>query len=153
MSGTLSHTVSQVIRQLLIDLSLGSDGGASWPVYATQIPNAPDSCIGVIDRVGVQRGRFQVGGEVQEVHGIQIIVRAGDAQTSHVKANAIKTNLAESVHLTTVAVTDPEGYGTASQSYVVYNVSHRSGPFTLNEDGTDRKLNSLNMVVTIREST
>lgn len=152
MSGTLSHTPSQIIRQLIIDLGLGSDGGASWPVYAVQMPNTPDNCVGVIDRAGVGRGRFQVGGEVQEVYGVQIIVRAGDGQTAHVKADAIKSGLTQDVHLDGVTVTDEEGYGTATQGYIVYNVSHRSGPFVIPESDTDRKIASLNMLASIQEN-
>ncbi len=152
MSGILTHTVDQIVRQLLIDLGHGSDGGASWPVYAVQMPDTPDECIGVLDQVGVGRGRFQIGGEQQKMHGIQILMRAADMQTANVKANAIEIALSEDVHLASVTVTDPQGYGTATQQYIIYNISWRSGPFPLHEPTSDRKLRSLNVLVNVREN-
>ena len=152
MSGQLSHTPSQVIRQLLIDLLLGADGGTSWPVYATHEPNAPDNCITVYDTVGRNQGRFQVGGEIQETHGIQVKVRATDAQTASAKASEIKTSLSENVHLTSVTVTDDEGFGTATQDYVLYNISFSSGPIPIPNPDNDRKVFTLNLLANLREN-
>lgn len=152
MSGSLSHTVSQIIRQFLINEGLGSDGGASWPVYAIQEPNSPDNAITLYDTAGVSRGRFLGNGEVQEVHGIQVRVRSSDGQTGFVKANAIKKNLTQESHLATVTVTDSEGYGVATQSYTIYNISWRSGPLPIPDTNSDRKINTLNFIVTVRES-
>ncbi len=152
MSGSLSHTVSQVIRQLLIDNGLGSDGGASWPVYSMQGADSPDNTITVEDTAGVGRGRFQTDGEVQEVHGIQVRVRSKDGQTGWKKAQDIKVDLTQNSHLTTITVTDPEGYGTATQSYSIFNISHRSGPFPILDQDSDRKIHTTNFVVTIREN-
>ena len=152
MSGLLTHTVSQVIRQLLIDNGLGSNGGASGPVYSVQEPDSPDDTITTYDTAGVSRGRFQIGGEIQEVHGIQIRVRSNDAQVGWKKAQDIKLDLSQSVHLTTVTVTDPEGYGTATQDYIIYNISHRSGPLPIPDSNSDRKIHTLNIIVTVRET-
>jgi hypothetical protein len=152
MSGLLTHTVSQIIRQLLIDNELGSNSGNSWPVYAVQEPDSPDNIITTYDTVGVSRGRFQIGGEIQEVHGIQIRIRSNDAQVGWKKSQDVKLNLSQSVLLTTVTVTDPEGYGTATQDYIIYNISHRSGPLPIPDSDSDRKIHTLNIVVTVRES-
>ena len=152
MGDVSSHAVSQVIRQLLIDLSLGANGGTTWPVYATQAPDLPDDLIAVYDTVGRSRGRTSVGGEVYEGHGIQIDVRADDLQTGIVKANTIKVGLTEDVHLTTVTVTDDEDYGTATVSYALFNVKWISGPFPRPDPDTNRKIHSLNFLVTIREN-
>ena len=152
MSGQLSHTPSQVIRQFLIDQSLGTDGGSNWPVYAVQQMDSPDNCIIVLDQQGVGRGRLQVSGEIQEMYGVQIVIRSSDGQTGWAKADAIKLALTQSCHLTSVTVTDPEGYGTATQDYLVYNVSHRSGPFAIPEPETDRMLHSLNVIANINEN-
>lgn len=152
MSGSLSHTVSQVIRQLLIDNGLGSDGGASWPVYSMQGADTPDDTILVIDRAGIARGRFQTSGEVQEVHGIEILVRSKDGQKGWKKAQDIKVDLTQNSHLATVTVTDPEGYGTATQDYTIFNISHRSGPLPIPDSNSDRKIHTINFVVTIREN-
>lgn len=154
MSGILTHTVDQIIRQLLIDLGHGSNGddNLSWPVYATQLPDTPDECIAVIDQTGVGRGSFQVGGEQQKNHGIQIFVRSSNTQAAGNKANAIEIALSEDTHLDSVTVTDPEGYGTSTQNYIIYNISWLSGPFPLHDPTSDRKLRSLNVIVNVREN-
>ena len=121
-------------------------------MYATQLPDAPDNCIAVLDQVGVGRGRLQVGGEQQELHGIQVIVRSSDDQTAFKKARDIKSAFMEDVLLNTVTVTDPEGYGTATQNYIFYNISWRSGPFPLDDPTSDRKLRSLNVLANVREN-
>jgi len=149
MSGILSHMPSLVIRQLLIDLSLAGDG---WPVYATQLPDSPDDCVAVHDTLGIAQGRFQVSGEVQETKGIQIFIRSDNSNQAFRKAEGIKKGLTQDVHLTVVDVTDPEGYGTATQKYIIYGISHKSGPLRTNERNSDRKVFTLNMTVTLRET-
>jgi hypothetical protein len=154
MSGQLSHTPSSIVRQLLIDLVVGSDGGASWPVYADELVDLPDDTIAVIDTGGVSRGRFMVNGEQQINEGIQIIVRAADTQTAWQKASKLMTSVTKNSHLRTVNVVDPEGYGTASQAYTIFNVSLRSGPLPIHPAGdSSRKQFSLNFVITIRQNT
>lgn len=150
MSGNLAHTVGHIVRQLLIDLGHGSAEG-SWPVYSRQMPDSPDECIVALDGPDVTRGRFMVGGEQQEMHGVQVLVRAADDNMAFAKGNQIKTALSKDVHLNTVTVTDPEGYGTATQNYIIYNISWRSGPFPLHDANSDRKLRSLNAIVNVRE--
>lgn len=152
MSGPLSHSVSQIIRQLLIDLGHGADGGTTWPVYETQAPNAPDNLITVHDSAGRDRGRFLFTGDIQETHGIQIDVRASVAQLARTRADQIKFGLSQNSHLAVVTVTDDEEAGTGNQSYTIYNVKWVSGPLFRPEEDTNRKLFSANFLITVRES-
>lgn len=151
MSGSLSHAVSQTIRQLLIDLGHGADGGTTWPVFWEQAPNKPDSLISVYDSAGRDQGRFMVGGEIQETHGVQIVVRSAVAQLAKAKADAIKLSLSQDTHLSTVTVTDDEEAGTATQSYIIYNIKWASGPLNVPETNTNRKLSSMNFLINLRE--
>ena len=150
MSGTMSHSPSQVIRQLLIDLGVASDGG-TWPAYASQEPDKPDDCITVYDTSETRQGRFQVGGEEQSAYNLQIKVRSNDYQEGHVKANSIKTTLAQSVQNTTVSTLDDEANGTATQSYLVYAISLRSF-FSIPVPYSDRKVWTCNIQATITQS-
>ena len=152
MSGSLNHAPSQIVRQLLIDLEVGADGSATWPVYAEQEPDKPDACITVYETAGVGRGRFQISGEVQVLYGIQINTRAANSQAARKKADDILYSLTQEVHLDAVSVTDDEGYGTASTSYVFYNISHKSGPLPVPEPNSDRKFYSTNFIVNLRET-
>jgi hypothetical protein len=152
MSGTLSHTPAQVIRQLMIDLGLGANGGLVWPIYAEESPDKPDNCITVRTTGEVSQGRFQIGGEEQTAYSLQIIVRALHHQLGATKVNAIKVTLSQSVQLTNTTVTDDESSGTATQTYTVYSISRRSGPFFLSAPPSDRKLWSYNIQATLTQA-
>jgi len=149
MSGALKHSPSDVIQQLLIDLGQGTavaDSGA-WPVYASQTPDTPDSCITVVDTAGQKQGRMMVDGEVQEFPGVQVMVRCANPVTGWTKARAITVALDEGVTNTGVTID--------GSVYVVYNVSRSSGPLSLGKDAPNSKRNlfSINATVTLRQTT
>jgi len=133
MSGLIYNTPSQIIRQLMIDLSLGADGGTTWPVFVGQQPDAPDDSIVVFDTAPKLDGRLMVSGEVVETYGIQIRVRARDQQTGQVKASLIADTLDKNSHLASITVEDSEEYGTGNNSYLMYCLDRRSGPFALKD--------------------
>jgi hypothetical protein len=151
MSGTMSHAPDQVIRQLLVDLGLASDGTLVWPVFAGQEPDVPDDCITVYDTGITREGRFQIGGEEQTAYNLQIKIRSATQQEGYVKANSIQTTLASSVHNTVTTVTDDEGVGTATQSYMIYAISLRSF-FRVPVPYSDRKIWTCNIQATITQS-
>jgi len=152
MSGSLSHAPSQIVRQLLIDLGLGADGGSTWPVYAEQEPDSPDACITVYETAGVGRGRFQQSGGVQVLYGIQVRVRAANAQKARTKADDVLYSLTQEVYQDVVAVTDDEGYGTGSSSYTFCNISYRSGPLPVLDPNSNRGVYTLNMLANLKEN-
>lgn len=117
MANTLTHSPARIIRQLLIDLGLGSNGG-TWPVFYAMEPNAPDNCISVFDTTGTSDGRSMIDGELFGHEGFQVRVRAQDHDTGWTKADAIQKGLAEDVSLETVTV--------ASSRYTVYAVTRIS---------------------------
>lgn len=149
MSGSLTHSPSQILQKLLVDLSLGtlaSDGG-SWPITAGQEPDTPTgrgSTIFVRETEGILQGRSMLSGYVFEKHGLNIGVRDtryGDGRT---KAQAIAIAL-DSVTLQAVVV-----------SSSVYAVSgfHRSGSVLHagKEGGSARHRFSINGYLTVRET-
>ena len=151
MSGTLSHLPSLIIRQLLIDLELGSDHGSSWPMYGSKLPDSPDNAIAVIDRTGRQQGRSSPTGEAFQIRGIQIVVRSNEESAAWAKGNAIETALSEDVLLNSVAVTDPEEYGTGSTNYTIHNCKLTSSNI-IKDPESDRRISSLNFLVQVKET-
>ena len=103
MSGLLAHSPAAIVRQLLIDLAIGSEA-ASWPVYATSEPDEPDACLTVYDTAGRLQGRTHPDGEVQGLDGVMIRVRAADAESGWAKANAVAIALDEDVYDAAVAL-------------------------------------------------
>jgi len=153
MSGALNHSPSKIMRQLLIDLGLGSDEGASWPVKYSQEPDTPDSVITVYDTTPKMQGRFMINGEVQENPGIQIRIRDANHDDGFAKANAIMIALDQSVRLTAVTVED--AVGTGITEYLIHNVSRASGvlPIGTETPTSRRHLFTLNVSVTLRQTT
>ena len=148
MSSSLDHSPADVVRWLLIDLSLGTDPGdeGSWPIHASSEPDSPDNLIAVYDTAGVTGGRIQRTGETIEHRGIMVQVRGTGQPTAWAKAEAIKTALDESVDKSLVTV--------GSSDYIVYAITRHSGPVSLGrEPSTNRFLFTINAVVALRQIT
>lgn len=103
---TFAHPPSKIFQQLLVDLSLGTlpSSNGAWPVHPEDEPDTPDNCITVETTVGVGSGSLMVNGEIQGTVGIQVRVRSNDRSAGWVKADAISTDLAESVALRSVSI-------------------------------------------------
>lgn len=163
MAGLLQHSPADVVRRMLIDLSLGTDPDArpvgAWPVYASGEPGAgkpvgtastaktgvPDSIITVYDTLGRQNGRIQFSGEIQEHHGFQVRVRAAGHSAGYAKARAIADGLDKSVYLRTVAI--------GASRYLVYAVTRTGDVLALGKEPTSgRRIFTINALVTVRQT-
>ena len=101
MSQPLWHSPADIVRELLVQLGMGSDPtvspGSPWPVYASAEPQSPDNCITVFDTQGTDDGRTMHGFKPDHF-GIQVRVRAADHPTAWQKADAqIRVALCEGV--------------------------------------------------------
>lgn len=149
MPGLLTYSPADVIEQLLIDLSLGTDPGpplvGDWPVYADVEPNNPDNCITCFDTVGVSHGRTMFDGRMQGMYGIQIRVRAKSKPVGWLKANAIAIAMSESVYQKIVHV--------SSNSYLIHSVTQVNFLESKGKDvpNTKRDLFFINCLVHIEE--
>lgn len=132
MPGALQHSPADVIRQLIIDSTLGTNPDLTtllaWPVYRGRDPDRPDNLIKVSDTQGRIFGSIQTDGELQEHHGIQVMVRSVDYSTGYVKARAIAVML-DGVNEELVAMTP----GTAFD-YIVHGVTRTSDVIALGSD-------------------
>jgi hypothetical protein len=149
VSGLLAHSPADVVRQVLIDLGLGSDPDAdpaqAWPVFAAGEPASPDEVVTVYNTSGVTSGRTAPDGERQEHHGLQVRVRSRGPDRGAVKANALAVGLDQQVHNKTVTL------GTAR--YVVRAVTRTGGLLDLGEDDPNSKryLITFNAIVALRQ--
>jgi len=145
---SMTHSPADVIRWLLVSLSLGTDpeNGLAWPIHVSSEPDAPDDLIVVYDTAGITNGRIQRSGETVEHKGVMVQVRGTDHPTAWAKAEAVNTALDESVRNSEVTI--------GSEVYVVYSVTRHSGPISLGrEPSTNRFLFSINAVVALRQTT
>lgn len=145
MSGTLAHSPAEIIVDLLIGQSLGtqpSDKG-SWPIFQAIAPDNPDSIVTVTDTASIKQGRYQYNGETQEHFGVQIAVRSANYLTGWAKANAIKVAI-DGITNTGVVI--------GSDGYIVYALSH-NGIISLGKNVTlsKRNLFTINPVCAIRQ--
>lgn len=149
MAGSLTHSAADVIAQLLVDLSLGTDPVAAgdWATYAGQEPDKPDKCITVFDTEPTSDGRVSIDGEVQEQKGYQIRLRSVDHPSGWLKADTIATELAKTSNVLRRNVTID------SSVYLVHSCNKKSGPFGLGEEeGTDRYIFTINFTSAIRQT-
>lgn len=149
MTGSLTHSPADVVRQLLIDLGHGTipSGGGSWPVFVSQEPNSPDSVITVYDTTERQDGRTMVDGERQEHEGIQVRIRDPDHAGGYTKAHAIAIALDTFASPTSVTI--------GSSVYQLWAATRVSGPIALGKETPNSKRNlfTINATVTLRQTT
>jgi len=148
MSGALDHSPARVVRQLLEDLSIGTDpaDAGSWPVFATREPGDPDNCITVLDSGVTLEGSHMQDGLVCDRFGVQVRVRSGSDDTGYAKANDAAQALDKSVRLTSTNV--------GSATYLVYNASRMNGPLALGAEpeSRGRVVFALNYDVALRQT-
>ena len=155
MTTTLEHSPADIVRQLLIDLSLGANGGVSWPVYASNEPasnnsDVPDALIVVTDTASRKDGRCQVSGRLFQHYGIQILVRHPTHQLGFLKASTIERTLSEDVNKQSVSL--EAVVGTSTDTYLVYSLS--VNPLLVLGKGPDNNLSffSINAFVSLRQT-
>lgn len=143
MSGAMNHMPSDVIRELLIDLGLGTDpvSATDWSTTAGALPDQPDKAITVHDTESVQHGRSQIDGETQEHHGIQVMVRSDDLADGYTKTATILRSLDTQVNQTSIEVD--------GDTYMIYAITRRSAPILAGMDG-HRFLHTANLLVAMR---
>lgn len=145
MSGALTHSPAEIIRNLLVNLGVGTlpSAGGTWPISADQRLDTPDNVMTVNDTDARKDGRSMPTGEVFEHPGIQIEVRSGTRGAGFTKAKAVATLLDEEVYNETVTI--------SGKSYTITNVSRSGGVMSLGKETptSKRYLFTINAVVTI----
>lgn len=147
MSGSLTNSPQYIIRQLLVDLAVGTNYslGGSWPVYDGSEPDTPDNCITVYGTDPEIQGHNLTDGEVTEQYGFQVRIRSVTNETGGSKAREIAQALDKNVNLTAVTI--------SPSSYVVVAVTRGSGPIPLGkEPSTKRYLHTINCKASIRQT-
>lgn len=136
------HLPSQILRQLLIDESIGTDSG-DWSTYENLLPDGvgvPVNAIALMDNAGTDDGRTSDGNRIEHP-GIQVLVRSTDYDEGYSKLRAIG-NLFDTLSYSSVTV--------ASTNYVVEAITRTGNLLTLGEEeDSQNQLFSLNARVTI----
>ncbi len=147
MGGALTHTPAEIIQYLLIQLSQGvlPSAGGDWPIHQSSGPDTPDNSIVVTQTASRQHGRTHVDGRTQEHYGIQIAVRGATTKLGSDKLWAISVVLDESVLRTNVDI--------GSSQYTVYAVTRTSIIDAGEEQNTNRRLFTINVLVALRQTT
>lgn len=141
---TLTHSTARIIRQLLIDLSIATDGG-TWPAFYDREPAAPDNCITVYRTQGTVQSRFMVNGRIVEKHGLQVRVRADNGDVGHGRIDLIRTTLSQGCYQRTVAV--------STSRYLVHSIDRMGDVLSIGTESpiSMRTIHTVNFVAGIRE--
>lgn len=144
--GLLHHSPAEVYQSLLVGLGLGTavSLGGSWPVFATNEPDAPDAVITVYNTSGSLGPAVQVDGSYREDYGLQVRVRAGLDEDAHVKARAIYDTLVRQVLSETVVL---DGV-----TYCVHSFNPSSPLLSIGSaPGSSRRIYTLNGLTYLEE--
>lgn len=150
MPGAMNHSPAHVLRQLLVDLGLGGQVGGTWPAYVSSEPDSPDSALTVYNTASRDQGTTGPDGEVQELHGVQVRVRAADDVTGWAKARSVAVSL-DAVSHATVTVTRA---GTTTSTYLVDCVVRNGDVRSLGKDSptSKRNLYTIDLLVAVRQT-
>jgi len=146
MSGTLTHSPAQVLRELLIAFGQGTDpdDDLTWPVYADKKPENPDNLIVVFNSTGKVEGRTMNDGEVQEKHGCRVVIRHTDTEAGYTKAKGIQQLLDKEVYQEIVTHSGVD--------YLIHSISRSEDVANLgHEPGNRRLLFSFNCLINLRQ--
>ena len=105
MAQTLTHSPAQIIRKLLLDQGLAASSG-DWQCFYGKEPNSPDNVISVFGTAGKGFGYAMVNGESMGHDGFQVRVRGKDYKTAFRRADAIATELTETVYQQIVTIVE-----------------------------------------------
>jgi hypothetical protein len=103
------YSPAEIIRHLLVDLSLGALTGQDWPISIAIAQPLPDAAIILYDTAGKLDGRIMATGEIVTHPGIQIRVRGPAYPIAWGKAKAISDRLSAVYH-SEVAVASDKAY-------------------------------------------
>ena len=148
MSGALTHSPADIVRNLLINLGLGTTPSVSgsWHIYSDLEPGTPDSVITVYNTTSVIHGRRMTDGETNEHHGILIRIRDANPKSGYTKSRAIARSLDVDVFLNTVVFD--------SSTYTIQSIS-RNDVFSIGKERptSRRNLFTINAICALRETT
>lgn len=146
---SITHTVPEIVQQLLVSLSLGvlpsSSSSPTWPIYALNKPSSPDNVIVVYEAAGVVQS-VQFDGYRYQRYGITIMVRSLNPTTASNKAKTI------------AAALDAVAYNLVdfdSTLYRVHSFSRSSPVIDVGEEkpASNRRLYNINGTVAITNIT
>lgn len=147
------HSPADILRYLIIDLGLGTlpTSNGNWPVYTSDEPTSPDSCITTYDTTGRDGGRIMYTGEREEYPGVQVRIRGKDHTTAFVKAQAVAETLDKGTNnlgLRLVTVTID------AASYLVYCVIRTGSVQHLGKESptSKRKLFVINCLIRLERT-
>jgi len=146
MSGTLSHSVGEVVQFLLVDLGICPMGGTTgdYQIFHDNLPDFPDRAVRVTDTTGITKGRTQVDGIIQEHYGITLTIRS-DGVNGADKAREINDAFDQQVLRTLVTIND--------FTYLVQAITRAGNVISLGTElTTTRRLYSINALVDVRQT-
>lgn len=141
--------VADILRNLLLDLGLGSEVMANdWSIAIGEIPEDPDNVMCIYDTSGVSDGRIMANGQRVEHPGVQIRVRSLDYWAGRNKAEEVALAL-DAVLRRDVSL-DEES---VSATYSVQNITRTGTVNALGAEESDRRRFhfTINAILTLRK--
>lgn len=140
----MKYTPSQVVAQLLRDLSIATDPkvGGKWPSVAMGMPDDPNELIAITNNSTPSQGRIQRSGETITKPGIQVRVRSDNANNAQEVMSAIY-NAFDGLKRRGVIVKE--------MRYLILAIHNQHSPVDTGKDERKRNVFSLNCLMSVRE--
>jgi len=144
VSGQLDHSPADIIAQYLDDNSIGVIAGTgNWAIYVGYEMDDPDDSITVYDTTPIINGRLMPTGETQQFYGVQVRIRDSGYNTAYAKANAIEV-IFDAADKASVTID--------SSTYLIQAIHHQGTSSIGREAETNRRLLTINALVTARKT-
>jgi hypothetical protein len=146
VAGSLTKSPGFVVARLLVDLGLGSlyNANLTWPVYVGVEPNVPDEVVTVFDTAGRMLGSLMTG-QQQEMHGVQVRVRARTQEAGYTKCRQIAVGL-DAVTLRTITI--------GGTTYLINNFNRTTDVIFLGQQKPEstRYIHVVNLLAHVRQT-
>jgi hypothetical protein len=145
MSGALTHSPATIIRQWMVNQTLATlpSAAGSWPASTALLMDTPDNVIQIRDTTGNQFGRSMIDGEINELPGVQVIVRASKFDAGYTKADSIKEGMDKNAQLYSLTI--------SSTTYTIYAITRKGSIIYVGTEPTPTKrhLFSINAIFSV----
>lgn len=143
----LDHSPADIVRWLLVDLSIGTDPDAEglWPIFCDGEGDTPDNAITVYNTSGSVQGEVQSSGEVQEHYGLQFRLRGTKSTVAWSKMNEVMLAVDQQVNNNVITVDGSQ--------YYVECIARTGTVFALGKVDGKRYVYTLNATVSLRQIT
>jgi len=143
--GTLHDSPAAILAQVCLDKGWASlpTSLSTWPISVDSELAFPDNVMTLTNTEGMTSGRIQLTGQISELYGAQLKIRAATSTEAFLQAHEMAVNFDQKLYRYTTTIN--------TNSYRIGAVTRKGAPLALGREGsaTKRYLYTINVIVDI----